>query len=900
MEAALFLGSRPAQKNSMKFTISDYSGERYWEWDSNSALVIGRSNQCELSVETDGASRKHCRIWLENQQYFIEDLGSRNGTLINGKPVTKNELHPGDRIQVGRAKIFFGDVPPRPRINETTLAIPASPPPKTAISLVYLTIAAIIAISISLLLAQTGIFSEKKQPLVPDQSDPEARTTGTDTANPTPNSKLPTNKPDANAVAARTWERLRDQIDDADQLRQSYRDFIAGYSGSEAAAQAQARLRFLEKWQNYQEERRFQSLAAEVASLISLKKFAAAAYLTRFYQSKAATPEQIRRYQNLYYQIANQATAHYHDVVRQATRLERQNDQRGASELYLENLPTWTPFAFYSQALQQIKKLALPVSQSDELHAPARKQIPPGTDKSQHSQPAKPPRDKQASLDTVKELLKHYHYRQAQAEMERLLRQKAGDAMAESYREFARWLTPQRQLFEFLLARISRQRLQLQLTDGITGVVTSATRNEFTVRVNGADAESRASLRESWERLQPQQLIALYEQLPLLAEHKLGLAIFCWDSDNRDKAWPLFIEVYQQAPVFKSTIEAFLGNRLRIKVPAEGLIVAAGRLTTREQDSVVRQQRQAHKLQAKRIQESLQAEKQQNRAQYYYQKAVALQNAGYYQDGRKLFAAIANKFPQMDVARKAAAKATDPLLRIKPILVSGPSSNRLDIYIMGDGYTIKESHQENFDDLAYRTAKSFIKSEPFREYQSYLNFHQMNIASHERGCDIVPGTTKKDTALGAVCRYDFMRVDQQLVKKFLARAENNDGQVIVFANGGGGGATGGNGIIAAPPGKFSLLAHEFGHSFGRLGDEYSFSVGVSAIGSASESKKKRFGFKKIDGRWVRVQDVPTRVIAPNLLAGSNRKELLEICPWKHWLKDFNNWKPRGMHKVGLF
>ena len=895
----------------MKFTINDYTGERSWEWDGNTAFVIGRSNKCELPVETDGASRKHCRIWVENECYFIEDLGSRNGTLVNGKPVTKNKLQPGDRIQVGRAQIYFGDMPPVPPSSKGSVVVtPVVPPQTSLVSPVYLIMAALVAIGLSLLLAQSEVFSGRQQPTNPGSresktgepsktskiGDPSHKP-GKSNSNGDPaknNGSRQSSAPGEDAVAVRSWKRLRDQIGDEEQLRQSYRDFIAEYPDTGVADQAQSRLRFLEQWQNYQEDRQLQMLTTEVASLISLNKFAAAAYLTRFYQSKSNTPDQLRRYHDLYQKIENQATSHYHEIARQAKIFVQRNDNLGASELYLQNLSDWAPFLFYPQALKQIKKLAMPGQQSSK---PRQSNSESG--KPLASAQEKQSQEKQATLDAVKESLKRYQYRQAQAQMDQLLRQQASAATSKPYREVARSLSAQRQLFEFLLTQIPRQRVALELTDGITGIITKATSNDFTLEVI-REAESKAIMTESWERLQSYQMIRLYEQLPLMAEHKLALAIFCWDNDARSEAWPLLIEVYQGVPALKSAIETFLANRLKITIPIGGLTVCEERLITREQARIDQEQRQKLKLQAEQIQQSLQKEQRQNRAEYYYQKAMAMQYSSRYQDGRRLFAAIARKFPQSAIASKAAEKVDDPLLRTKPIVVNGPSGNRIDIYIMGDGYTIKESHQKNFDDLAYRTAKNFLKDEPLREYRNYFNFHQMNIASRERGCDIVPGNTKKDTALGSVCRNGFMEVDHQLVKKFLARAKNNDGQVIVFANGGGGGATGGNGIIAAPPGKFSLLAHEFGHSFGNLGDEYSFRPGSASTGSASESKKSRFGFKKIDGHWVRVQDVPEHIIAPNLLAGSNKQALLAICPWKHWIEKSGNWKPRGMQEVGLF
>ena len=64
-------------------------------------LLIGRSPDCGLILEHATASRHHARIAQQDGHYYIEDLGSRNGTLVNGQPVTSRlELSEGDTITI--------------------------------------------------------------------------------------------------------------------------------------------------------------------------------------------------------------------------------------------------------------------------------------------------------------------------------------------------------------------------------------------------------------------------------------------------------------------------------------------------------------------------------------------------------------------------------------------------------------------------------------------------------------------------------------------------------------------------------------------------------------------------------------------------------------------------------
>jgi diguanylate cyclase (GGDEF)-like protein len=72
--------------------------------------VIGRAPNVELRVVDDGISRSHARIRAETGRAWVEDLGSRNGTFLNGaKLTTATELRDGDKIQVGRNTVIrFG------------------------------------------------------------------------------------------------------------------------------------------------------------------------------------------------------------------------------------------------------------------------------------------------------------------------------------------------------------------------------------------------------------------------------------------------------------------------------------------------------------------------------------------------------------------------------------------------------------------------------------------------------------------------------------------------------------------------------------------------------------------------------------------------------------------------
>ena len=74
------------------------------------AVTIGRDPKIELPLQDEGISRRHCRIFFEaaKSAFFIEDLNSTNGTLLNGKPVqAPKKLEAGDRIFLGACVVKF-------------------------------------------------------------------------------------------------------------------------------------------------------------------------------------------------------------------------------------------------------------------------------------------------------------------------------------------------------------------------------------------------------------------------------------------------------------------------------------------------------------------------------------------------------------------------------------------------------------------------------------------------------------------------------------------------------------------------------------------------------------------------------------------------------------------------
>ena len=68
-------------------------------------VLVGRGDACGVRLTDPSASRVHCRVTLTGGRVFVEDAGSRWGTLVNGQPIESKELRPGDAIVIGDTEL---------------------------------------------------------------------------------------------------------------------------------------------------------------------------------------------------------------------------------------------------------------------------------------------------------------------------------------------------------------------------------------------------------------------------------------------------------------------------------------------------------------------------------------------------------------------------------------------------------------------------------------------------------------------------------------------------------------------------------------------------------------------------------------------------------------------------
>jgi pSer/pThr/pTyr-binding forkhead associated (FHA) protein len=85
---------------ALKFISGKYQGGEF-PLKSGKQVVIGRSSELDMVLVEDMVSRKHAKIMVGEGKITIEDLGSTNGTFVNGEKIKQARLKEGDRILIG-------------------------------------------------------------------------------------------------------------------------------------------------------------------------------------------------------------------------------------------------------------------------------------------------------------------------------------------------------------------------------------------------------------------------------------------------------------------------------------------------------------------------------------------------------------------------------------------------------------------------------------------------------------------------------------------------------------------------------------------------------------------------------------------------------------------------------
>lgn len=90
------------------YLLVETSGAPSVRFDLGAPLIsIGRASDNDVIVDDAMVSRHHCQLKLQHGAYSLADLGSRNGSFVNGQAVSEIALGPGDQIRIGETRLEF-------------------------------------------------------------------------------------------------------------------------------------------------------------------------------------------------------------------------------------------------------------------------------------------------------------------------------------------------------------------------------------------------------------------------------------------------------------------------------------------------------------------------------------------------------------------------------------------------------------------------------------------------------------------------------------------------------------------------------------------------------------------------------------------------------------------------
>gem|GEM_PF-831800 len=266
-------------------------------------------------------------------------------------------------------------------------------------------------------------------------------------------------------------------------------------------------------------------------------------------------------------------------------------------------------------------------------------------------------------------------------------------------------------------------------------------------------------------------------------------------------------------------------------------------------------------------------------AKAQFDDAVALQGRRQFASARRKLLDWLEKWPGADPELRREAderSAENAFLGIEQVHAGGPSANRIDVELMGDGYLLAQ--QDVFRKHAEAQLVEFWAEPLYDEYASYFNVWRFDLASKEEGVDEVaraepptdptkPPKKKRSkplkeysTALNcqAAGPQNQVWADPEMVFQWRRYLRESDGLSICFAKKG---SLGMGGMGIATTGRRVAVVHEFGHAFVGLLDEYANNPSAP----------------------------PGRVAARNAISGLGPKEPPDPLhvPWRHWIEAKN-------------
>ncbi len=101
--AAVRGAGREQSKPPGRLRVVEPAERRGHTYELSDELTVGRAGGCQVTIDDNYVSQLHARVFRRDGQFYVEDLGSTNGTFVNRKKVSAPvAIRRGDRLQVGK------------------------------------------------------------------------------------------------------------------------------------------------------------------------------------------------------------------------------------------------------------------------------------------------------------------------------------------------------------------------------------------------------------------------------------------------------------------------------------------------------------------------------------------------------------------------------------------------------------------------------------------------------------------------------------------------------------------------------------------------------------------------------------------------------------------------------
>ena len=111
-----------------RLVLTSDNGEQQDVAIESDETTIGRSSANDVVIDDPAASSRHCVLERRDNRYVLRDLGSTNGTFVNGEPVSEANLGNGDIFNVGAMTVMLaGDEIEAPTVNTRPPTVALAP-----------------------------------------------------------------------------------------------------------------------------------------------------------------------------------------------------------------------------------------------------------------------------------------------------------------------------------------------------------------------------------------------------------------------------------------------------------------------------------------------------------------------------------------------------------------------------------------------------------------------------------------------------------------------------------------------------------------------------------------------------------------------------------------------------